>query len=294
MTRQILIADSGSTKTDWLMVGEEGERLLTVKTCGLNPYHLTEEEIASVLRTQLLDAQPDEVYFYGSGVTEAMQRPMQQLLEGVFTTATRVETEGDLTGAARALFGVGEGIACILGTGANSGYYRDGKIVQNIPPLGYILGDEGSGADLGKHFLNLIFKDAQYAAVKAMFLAEYNLTYADIINKVYREPQANRFLASLAPFIHECAERGREGDLLTAPYDCFMIRKMVIERFEAFYKKNIAHYVYKGRKNIGFVGSIAAHFRPELEEVFRFKNRPQLSDIQASPLEGLVSYHTRG
>lgn len=146
---KILIADSGSTKTDWALVDEQGNVMVTCKTQGISPIHQSDAEILDVLCKELvLSEQPQQVFFYGSGVTEAMKSRMKSLLQQSFPEA-KVEAEGDMLGAARALFGKKPGIACILGTGANSCLYDGEKIVMNTPPLGYILGDEGSGAVIG-------------------------------------------------------------------------------------------------------------------------------------------------
>ena len=199
----ILIADSGSTKTDWSLTDGQGNVVMTCKTQGINPIHMQDAEVLQILKSELiLPESPQEVYFYGSGVTEAMKPRMNSLLQQAFPGA-KVEAEGDMIGAARALFGNKPGIACILGTGANSCLYDGTKIVMNTPPLGYILGDEGSGAVLGKLFLNGIFKGSLPSAIKKRFLKWSGLDYPGIINKVYREPLANRFLASICPFISE-------------------------------------------------------------------------------------------
>ena len=154
----ILIADSGSTKTDWSLTDGQGNVVMTCKTQGINPIHMQDDEVLQILKSELiLPESPQEVYFYGSGVTEAMKPRMTSLLQQAFP-GTKVEAEGDMIGAARALFGNKPGIACILGTGANSCLYDGQRMVMNTPPLGYILGDEGSGAVLGKLFLNGIFK----------------------------------------------------------------------------------------------------------------------------------------
>ena len=145
-----LIADSGSTKTDWALVDDTGQILFTGKTQGINPFHLSDDDIWKILAEELtLPEVPARVFFYGSGVTESMKPRMEHLLFQQFPQA-EVHAESDLLGAARALLGRRSGIACILGTGANSCLYDGEHILLNTPPLGYILGDEGSGAVLGK------------------------------------------------------------------------------------------------------------------------------------------------
>lgn len=201
----ILIADSGSTKTDWCLV-EHGELLQQIFTKGTNPFFQTEEEISNEIATALLPQLKtsvlDAVYFYGAGCAfpdkiETVRRAILRHLE----VKDEVEVSTDMQAAARGLCGHQAGIACIMGTGSNSCYYDGEKIVQNVSPLGFILGDEGSGACLGKLLVGDLLKNQLGAELKEEFLSQYNLTPADIIDRVYRKPFPNRFLASLSPFL---------------------------------------------------------------------------------------------
>ncbi|GJG67065.1 ATPase [Prevotella lacticifex] len=251
----ILVADSGSTKTDWALINDDGETAKHIQTQGLNPFHMDGAGIARVLREELLPAlagcSVDSVRFYGTGCTTDKIPAMKSLLADVLG-CTNVFVGSDLLGAAHALCGDGEGIACILGTGANSCLYDGHRITANTPPLGYILGDEGSGAVLGRTFLNGIFKGWISPAVRDLYLSETNQTYADVINNVYRQPLANRYLARIAKFL------GRHK----AEYP--ELSAMVEESFVAFIHRNIDAY---GRKDLplNFVGSVAWYFRPELK-----------------------------
>lgn len=272
-----LIADSGSTKTDWVLLAGETQAC-QCRTQGINPFHQSAEEIAGVLRDELLPQLPpgvavSEVAFYGSGLRPELQPQMRQLLEEAFPGAA-VQAEGDLLGAARAVCGHAEGIACILGTGANSGLYDGRSIVMNTPPMGYILGDEGSGAVLGRLFLNLIFKDPTMADLRDAFLAEYQLTLADIIDRVYRQPLANRWLASLSPFVRRHLDREA-------------VRRLVVDNFRQFFRRNLTAY---GRPDlaVGFVGSVAFHFRRELEEAAEAEGF-RVGMVLQCPLEGLAA-----
>ncbi len=274
-----LIADSGSTKTDWVLLAGEAQTC-RCRTQGINPFHQSAETIAAVLRDELLPALPlgtavEQVAFYGSGLRPELQPLMRQLLGDVFPGAA-VQAEGDLLGAARAVCGHTEGVACILGTGANSGLYDGQRIVMNTPPLGYVLGDEGSGAVLGRGFLNLLFKDPTMADLRDAFLAEYRLTLPDIIDRVYRQPLANRWLASLASFVHRHLDREA-------------VRTLVTDNFRQFFRRNLTAY---GRPElpVGFVGSVAFHFRRELEEAATAEGF-RVGMVLQSPLEGLVAYH---
>lgn len=243
----ILIADSGSTKTDWCVT--LGSRIIhRVSTQGINPFHQDAETIAAVINSELLPRlssagegfRTDDItaiYFYGSGCRAECEPMMRRTLSDIFFSATVVEANSDLLGAARAVCGVGEGIACILGTGANSCLYDGHNIVMNTPPMGYILGDEGSGAVLGRLFVNAVFKNQLPQDISDAFAAETGLTLADVIRRVYREPLANRFLASLAPFIH-------------AHKDEPLLHELIVGNFRAFFSRNVVQYA---RRDLGLV-----------------------------------------
>ena len=276
----ILIADSGSTKTDWTLV-DEGHATGTVPTQGINPFHQDGDTIRGILSDELLP-QVDtdsvrEVYFYGSGCRQEFVPLMEQSLAGCFPNAVSVEAHGDLLGAARALCGRQEGIAAILGTGANSGLYDGSCIVQNTPPLGYVLGDEGSGAVLGIRFLNALFKGFLPPSLTDEFLASQQLTMADVIARVYRRPLANRWLASLSLFV---------GHHLDVPE----VRELVVDNFRQFFRHNVVQY---GRRDlpVGAVGSVAWHYRGLLNEAAALEGFA-LGAVMASPMEGLVAFHT--
>ena len=202
---KFLIADSGSTKTDWCIVDESGA-FSTIRVKGMNPYFQDEEEISSEIEKKLLPAVGDNVidtvYFYGAGCIFDKVKVVENAIKK-HITAKRIFVESDLLGVARAVCGKTEGIACILGTGSNSCLYDGDKIVSNISPLGFILGDEGSGAVLGKLLVGDLLKGILPERLKSLFLEQYGLTPAYIIDKVYRQPFPNRFLAGFAPFLAE-------------------------------------------------------------------------------------------
>ena len=267
-----LIADSGSTKTDWVLT--DGTRVVeTFQTQGINPFHQSEEVILSVLRE--VACSPIAIQFYGSGVRPELVPVMERLLRTAFPSAESIEAHGDLLGAARALFGHGEGIACILGTGANSGLYDGNSIVQNVPPLGYILGDEGSGAVLGKRFLNLLYKGFIDNSLKADFQKDMNLSMADVIDRVYRQPMPNRFLASLSLFISRHLEHPQ-------------LRQLVIDNFRDFFRRNVAHY-QRPDLPVGFVGSMAYHYHDQLREAAAAEGF-RVGRVLKSPIEGLIAF----
>ena len=273
--KRILIADSGSTKTDWA-VGA-----LRFRTQGINPVHQGEADILRILQEELLpqvmaSGPVDAIRFFGSGVRPDLEMPMQHLLQRVFPDVHAIEAKSDLLGAARALCGQGEGLACILGTGANSCLYDGERIVKNTPPLGYILGDEGSGSVLGRLFLNGIFKNPQLADIRDLYLAETKMTQADIIKKVYREPMANRFLASTSTFI-------------ISHLDNPVIHQLVVDNFRQFFRSNIAPYGHKDLP-VHFVGSMSFHYRSQLEEAAQQEGYT-IGQTMQSPMEGLIAFH---
>lgn len=275
-----LIADSGSTKTDWALVGVGGKVLRSVKTQGINPFHQTESDIRMILHNELAAALPEDdverVYFYGSGCRLELEPMMVRLLGEHFSHARQIEAHGDLLGAARALCGRGEGIACILGTGANSCYYDGERIVENTPPLGYILGDEGSGAVLGRLFINALFKGGLPHELRDDFLNESGMTMADIIARVYREPMANRWLASTSLYIYKHMA-------------CPELEQLVIDNFREFFRRNIRPYGRQTLK-VGAVGSIAYFFEKQLSAAARMEGY-EMGKVMRTPIDGLLLFH---
>ena len=275
-----IIADSGSTKTDWAFLND-GQVVVRVQTQGINPFHQQEDVIAAILRDELLPKMPfspSEIYFYGSGIRPELEPLMCYLLSGAFPVAQHVEAHGDLFGAAIAVCGKEAGVACILGTGANSCLYDGKSIVLNTPPLGYILGDEGSGAVMGIHFLNALLKGRLSKGLRDAFFDSMHMTEGDVIARVYRQPMANRWLASLSPFIHE--HIGVPG-----------VRDIVIDNFRDFFYRNVMPY---GRRDlpVGAVGSIAFFFQSEFREAANYYNF-NVGPILRSPLEGLLRFHNK-
>jgi len=277
----ILIADSGSTKTSWC-VAETGNRLQLLQTSGINPYFQSEEEISDRLREELfpqlvIDSKDIQaVYFYGAGCAfekvEVVKKAIASLIH-----AEVVEVYTDLLAAARSVCCHEAGITCILGTGSNSCFYDGQNIVQNVSPLGYILGDEGSGAVLGKILVGDLLKGVLPDELKEKFLNQYDLTPAQIIDRVYRQPFPNRFLAGLSPFL---AENIHEP----------MMHTLVLNSFKSFITRNVYNYDYKIWP-VHFTGSIALYYKEILTEAASITGI-RLGTIVQSPLPGLVAFHS--
>lgn len=279
MNKTLLIADSGSTKTDWLFIGSDGTKT-ELHTKGINPARDSRDTIYNVIYHELLTSLPDSanlqaIFFYGAGCIEPFDKSVRSVLEELFPESN-IEVESDLLGAARALCGHEEGIACILGTGSNSCLYNGKDITLHTPPLGYILGDEGSGTHLGKALVNGIFKGLFPHEMKEAFCNKFNLTMSDIIEHVYRQPSANTFLASLVPFIAEHRDHPVIHDLL-------------IEVFRMFVNRNIAVYGHK-EMPINCVGGIAYQFKEELKEAIA-KEGMKIGVILRRPIDSIVQYH---
>jgi len=297
-----LIADSGSTKTDWTLLFSPApvvgyEVIATFRTQGITPIHQTPADIRLILanelqpqlsafpRVKLVDTKVLEsslmqhcnIFFYGSGCTPAHVPMMKQVLAEVLSPKS-VEVYSDLMAAARALCQHEAGIACILGTGANSCLYDGEQIAQNTPALGYILGDEGSGSVLGRLFLNAIFKNPKLSKLRDKYLEENKLTQADIIKKVYNEPMVNRFLATTSPFILQHLDNP-------------ILQRLVIDNFRQFFRSNIDPYGHHDLP-VHFVGSMAYHYRKQLEEAAREEGYT-IGQTMQSPMEGLVTYHSK-
>lgn len=295
----ILIADSGGSKTDWALVSlptDTHKYVLKVRTQGLNPFHQSKDVILKALEEELMPAlykaaeqsgtfskeydiaeKVTQIAFYGAGCTRALSPIVGEALAAAFPSAS-IKVESDLLGAAHAVCGHEEGIACILGTGANSCLYDGEQIVANISPLGYILGDEGSGAVLGKMLLNGIFKGDLSAEIRDLYLEWSGLTYPEIIDKVYRQPLANRFLAGSSKFIKDNLQYAE-------------LEGLVRYNFDTFFNKNILKYTVSSIRVISAVGGIASAFEEQLRasaDSFGY----QVGKVLSSPIDGLIEYYS--
>ncbi len=276
----ILIADSGSTKIDWCVV-DHGKLVKQVFTCGMNALLLTEDEmqlrIATELMPEIKDFNIDKVYYYGAGcVSDEVCGNVRNAIAANID-AREIEVHSDLLAAARALCDHNAGIACILGTGSNSCVYDGKDIVDNVSPLGYILGDEGSGAVLGKILVGDVLKQQLPQELCDKFLEQYGLDRLTIIRRVYKEPQANRFLASLTRFLIENIEHPA-------------IYALVYNSFKSFFVRNITNYDNYKELKVNFVGSIAYYYSAVLKQVSADMGCT-IGTIIQSPMEGLLNYH---
>jgi N-acetylglucosamine kinase-like BadF-type ATPase len=248
---------------------------------GFNPVHTGVEAMEVAVRRAVAgNVDPgtiDEIFFYGAGcIGGDASDKVRGVLAKVFPSA-KINTFSDLVAAGRALFKTDNGIAAILGTGCNSGVYIDGDITEHIPPMGYILGDEGSGASIGKRLVNAIYKREIPDTYRQMFERECMIGYDDVIYGVYRSETPAQFLASLVPFIND-----HIGDNI--------FRNLVLTEFDLFINRNIIRLNRPKNYGIGFVGSIAYNFAEILKDAARFHGLSIYSIIQR-PIQRLAEYH---
>ena len=274
-----LIADSGSTKTDWCLVSKD--QAFDFQTQGINPFHQSRPEIHSILETELAPQFPREaivtsIDFYGAGCTPEQSPRLAEALHAVFGADTDVSVGSDMLGAARSLCQHDEGIACILGTGANSCLYDGRDIVSNVSPLGYILGDEGSGAYIGKRLIGDVLKQQLSPRICQLFHDETQLDGPTIIRKVYREAVPNRFLGQVSQFCHRHREEPE-------------IQHLLVDCFTQFFTRNVVNY-QRPDLPVNFVGSIAWFYADEI----RLAAQPlglNIGTIVRAPMAGLIEYH---
>ena len=274
-----LIADSGSTKCEWGLLSNGKKKI--INTQGISPYFVKREDIVAILENELLpelkNVEVEDLFFYGTGLTNPTNEKVVRLaLKEVFS-GVEIMLEDDLLGAARALCGREKGIACILGTGANSCYYNGKKIVKNSPGLGYILGDEGSGSYLGKKVIQYYLYNTFDEDLMYRFNKQFNVTKDEILNSVYKKPLANRYLASYAIFLAE--NRGH-----------YMIENIIEDGLNDFFFNHLYKYEETWKLPINFTGSIAFGFKDVLQELCHTYEL-ELGTIMQSPMDGLIEYH---
>lgn len=275
----VLIAESGSTKTDWRLI--KGKKTLSFQTIGFNPYHIGQDKIleelaASTLKSEVINI--NILYFYGAGCSSIeKKKEIKSALKAFFTNA-EIYVEHDLLAAARACCGKEKGMVAILGTGSNSCLFDGENIIQNIPSLGYILGDEGSGAYMGKLLLQMYLYGNLGHDLKKKFETNYEHRLTTILNSVYKEPLPNRFLAQFTHFIKENENHTKMDSLIK-------------KAFSDFFENHITRYKEFNTIPLNLVGSIANIFSNQLKEV-AIKYDVQIDKILKNPIEELVSFHT--
>lgn len=277
----ILIADAGSTKVHWVML-EKGREPVEFRSSSLNPLILSEEDIRGRIKEEVLPQlsgrEPRKIRFYGAGcISEVVPQMERVIAETTGCGCCRVES--DMLGAARALCGDVPGVACVIGTGSNSCLYDGRNITDNIPPLGYILGDEGSGASIGRRLAGDIYKRQLPADICSCFERWLGMDRGELIGMVYRGQEPNKFLASFTRFI-------------AAHIDRVELRSLVTDEFVRFLRRNVAMYGISDGMAIYFTGSVAWCFRQQLLDALDCCGMV-CGGIVREPMNGLVDYHTR-
>jgi N-acetylglucosamine kinase-like BadF-type ATPase len=275
----ILVADSGSTKTEWKVI-KEGIPQGSIFTAGINPYFLSGEDIYLLLKKELNGLSGhsfSQVYFYGTGCNSVAKENTVKEAINRYLSPGEIFIGSDLLGAARSLCMNKSGIACIMGTGSNSCYYNGSVIISNVSPLGYILGDEGGGAVIGRKLLSGVLKKQVPQIVIDSFFDTYKITPEEILENVYMKPFPNRFLGQFAKFI-------------SANIHIPELRDIITSCFEDFIRRNILQYPESKVLPVHFTGSIAFYFRPFLEDLLA-ENNLQPGIITLSPMANLIKYH---
>lgn len=275
-----LIADSGATKAEWCLL-QNGKKK-TLFTQGISPYFLNTDQITGLLlkelQPKLKSITVDEIYYYGTGCANPVNvKSVKKAISNVFKK-TKIEVTHDLMGAARALCGKKKGIACILGTGSNSCYYDGKKIVKNSPGLGYVLGDEGSGAYLGKKVIQYYLYGTFDDELRGRFDLTYTTNKAEILENVYKKPLPNRYLAGFAKFLAD--NRGH-----------YMIENIIEDGLNDFFFNHLCKYRETWTMPVHFAGSVAFGFKDVLQQLcnsYEF----ELGRVMKNPMEGLIEYHS--
>lgn len=274
----LLIADSGSTKTHWEFVN--GEKTVTAYTSGINPFYKNTEQIIAGIRKELLpqaNIKPEKIFFYGAGISQPDKvEIVKRALLAVFPSA-KAEVEHDLLAAARATCGSMPGIACILGTGSNSCLYDGKAIADNVPSLGFTLGDEGSGGFFGRKLLQAYYYRELPDDLKKLLETKHDMRKDHVLNSVYDSPTPNHVVAAYADFV-------------TGNNSHPFFRNMLRDGFREFFERHVCKY--QGFRNfpVHFIGSIAVFNKSILLEVMAAM-KLKAGAILKSPMEGLVKYH---
>lgn len=275
----ILIADSGSSKTDWRVIGKDG-KISQYRGVGFNPYYQTSEEMATQMRHEFLmnlENEVKEIFYYGAGCSvQTRKDEVEKALRTIFSKA-KIKVDHDLAAAAKATCGHQEGIACILGTGSNSCDYDGENIIDTKPAPGYILGDQGGGGYVGRKFLMDFINDEMPKEIKEEVEEKLKINLATIQEHVYRQPFPNRYMASFCRFITEHKSN---------PY-CYML---FYNSFLDFFKVHVMKYKNYRDKQVNFVGSIA-YYNSDILRKAASDSQISTNLIIESPISGLTLYH---
>jgi len=276
-----LIADSGATKAEWCLL--KGKKKKIFFTTGISPYLMNTEQIVKMLNKELKPAIKKEaiaeIYFYGTGCANPDNvKSIRKALKEVFSTAKKVNVDTDIMGAARGVCGKTKGIACILGTGSNACYYNGSRILKSSPGLGYVLGDEGSGAYMGRKVIQHFLYNTFEGELMTKFDNKFKTSRLQILDKVYRQPLPNKYMASFAMFLSE--NRGH-----------YMIENIIEDSFNDFFFNHIYKFKESWQHPVNFVGGVSFAFKDVLKELCSGYGL-QLGRIMKNPMEGLVEYHS--
>jgi glucosamine kinase len=277
----ILIADSGASKTDWRLIDDSG-KIEQAQTIGFNPYYQAIEQFEKEVREVLLPqvkSNPQKIFYYGTGCSSEKNRKLIRTVFEKFFRDAHIEVWHDLLAAARALCGTQEGIACILGTGANSCYYDGTKIADNVTSLGYVLGDEGSGAYLGKIILSDYLRKDLPEKLWGQFKQRFPFERDEFLDRIYNQEMPSRFLGSFSHFVFQH---------LNEPY----CNQLVRNSFNQFFEKNVMKYPRYQQLKVHFTGSVSFYFNNILRQVAIEKNIC-VQHILESPIAGLTLYHQK-
>ncbi len=277
----ILIVDSGSTNAEWAILDSNSIHSYKIKTNGINPYYQSVEEISALINDQfsLRQRSFEKIYFYGAGCNNNDKKStIEKALLSNFKT-NHLVIDSDLMAACHASCGNSPGIVCILGTGSNSCLYDGKNIQQHVAPLGFILGDEGSGANLGKSLISDILKNQLSPSTIELFYRNYNITEAEILENVYKKPFPNRYLAYFTKFLSQYSEIKE-------------LENIISQSFNSFIERNLRQYKDLTTQELHFVGSIAFYFQKQLTESLQ-QNGLTIKSINKSPINGLIKYHSR-
>lgn len=277
----ILIADSGGSKIDWRILSEDG-KIDQAKGPGFNPYYQPPSDLQKSIEENLLmrlSGHVNQVFYYGTGVSSPEN---VAIVSGILTNyfeGASVEINLDLLGAARSLCGEEEGIACILGTGSNSCSYDGREITKNIASLGWILGDEGSGAYMGKQIVHDYIRKEMPEKLAEQFKARFPLNREEILSKIYQQSRPAAFLGGFTRFIFQH---------INEPY-CY---QMVYNGFKSFFEKNVIPYDNYRNLKVHFTGGVAFYFSNILRQVATDMGI-SVKNISETPIAGLTLFHKK-